>query len=530
DSATYRRAYQWTSYDSASATSFFVTRKKLSPYLWVQHDSVLLIKSMKDLLEKHETLLGYKLVRNGNSSGLEFSVSKANSSLVQRMRILLNGDAIYLLQTDVPEKYWKQYDFQHFLEGFRFTKEIKPDFLTTNSFDKFLLALRSSDSAVHTSAYEAIEDLIVDSTLLKPLLHAATAEYPSDTVEYTRVSQKLLDLAFELEHSGFNQAVEDHYNALKPLQEQFRYSLLGLLARRKTTESYAIMEKLLKKGLPSKGDATDLTYELGDSLQLLKKLYPWLITLSADTLLGNALFNLHATVIDSSMVNFEEFRSREEILLKAAKNELAAIAADKRDFYYSAGLSGIIEVLGKLKTAVAYEMLRQFMSSKFISVKYLAALQILRNDQKVDAGVLLAIAADTMYRTDIYGELKKLKLEKLFPVKYLNQRAFAQSYVYNSLEDIPSRMELVGEKTVVFKGKKQKFFLYKCTFQYGDDEPEHYLCVGGGFNIDGKTVVIADDDNISGMYVDEEFRQSSIDRHFREYLASFANEDIKDDE
>lgn len=517
DSTASLREYQWLTYDSISATSFFITRRALSPYLWAKHDSVLLKKYMNDLTEEGETVTGYKFVRNGNSNGIEFNIQRRNTSLAQRIRVLVNGQAVYILQTDAPLQYWNKYNYQHFLEGFRFSKETKPDFLYTNSFQKLLTDLRSADSLTHEKAYEAIRFMIYDSTDIPALLQAATVEYVLDTSHYYTSTDKFLDALGELKHSGFMRLIEDHYHSLKPAQEQFRFGLLQLLASHNTDGSFTLIEKLLKEGLPSKGEPSGFVRNLRDSLLLTKKLYPYLFTLTGDTLLGPALFGLHRQMVDSNLISIDVLKTYEPLILKAARAELAKIALNKEEDYYSTGIYAMADVLGKLGSDSAYIMLRRVMNSSPVNIKYIAALELLKKKQPVDAATLLQVAADPVYRVDFYDELKDMKLEKAFPAKYFTQKAFAESYLYITMdEDEPSKIEAIGERTVKYLGTKQKFFLFKTTLEY-DGKQTTYLGISGPFSTDGKEVVL--EDYVAGIYWEEEFKQSLIDRHFKAFLA-----------
>lgn len=519
DSAAAKRDFIVTAYDSASAVSFFITRRTLSPYLWARHDSLLLLKYMKELTTEGETVTDYHLVRNGNSNGLEFNVTKRNTRLVQRMRMLLNGDAIYLLQIDAPDYNWKKYNYNKMMEDFRFAKEEKPDFLRTNSFEKLLTALRSTDSITHTQAYEALDYIIIDSANLQQLIDAACNEYPIDSAGYvfTTVGDKMLDLAASLKYSRFNELLEAQYNSLKPQQEQFKYELLAMLARNRNEASVDVIQKLLKRGLPSKGNPHVLVSALADSIQLAKRLYPWIISQTADTLLGTTLFRLHKEMIDSNYVSLNEFKPYHKQLLLSARNELAVIAREKSDYYYSTGLIEQIKLLSELNVDSADVLLRRFMNSKFITVKYYATIALLDKKKEAPASVLLTIAADTAYRVMLYDEMKRLKIEKHYPVKYLNRRSFADAYLYNGVEDPPERIVFIRERTAVFKGKKQKFFVYK--LMYGETDEDSWLGISGAFGLDTKSFIPAE--NISGMYGEETFKQSLIDKHLKAYLAYY---------
>lgn len=519
DSLAANRDFSAVNYDSVSAMSYFVTKRKLSPYMWARHDTLLLLKYLKDLTNDDEVMLDKRFVRNGNSTGLEVNFQKKTTKVIQRIRLLLNGNSVYLLQVDAPADYWKKYDYGKMTEGFRFVKEEKTDWLKANSFEKLVTALKSEDSATYTQAYDALDDIIVDSTNLQQLIAAACQEYPVDSVvlAYKNVGSKMLQIAASVKSSKFNQLLEAQYNSLKPQQEQFKFELLGAIANNNDEASMALVQKLLKKGLPNKGNAHAFTAHLYDSLQLTKTLYPWLLSLTSDTLLAGPLFAVHKKMLDSEFISLNDLKPYYTHLLQGARNELVAIAKDTTDFYYSSGLTEMINIISELEADSAGIIMQQFVNTRFVTVKYYAAIDLLKKKKTVPPSVLLSIAADTVYRTMLYQEMQKLKIEKQFPVKYLNRRAFAESYLYNAVEDTPERIEFAGERTVMFKGKKQKFLLYKLI--YGDTDDYNYLGISGAFDTDTKSFLIKE--NVSGFYGEETFDKSLIDSQLKTYLSWF---------
>lgn len=526
DSAASTRQFISTMYDSASAVSFFVTRRKISPYLWVKHDSVLLLNYMKELTDPDEQVTDHRFVRNGGSNGLEFNIRRKNSKLQQRMRLLLNGEGIYVLQADAPDAYWKQYNYGRLMEEFRFAKEVQPSFLYTNSLNKFVEALRSTDSLTQMQAYDALDRVLIDSSELQQVLAAACQVYPVDTTGliYETVGKKLLGLAAAIKYSKFNELVEAQYHSLKPEQEEFKYELLTTLAFNRDVQSIALIKKLLTEGLPSKGNPVEFVNALQDSLQLAKGLYPWIISQTGDTLLGTSLFMLHKQMTDSNHISLGEFKPYHRQLLQAARNELAVITKNKSDYYFSTGIIELTGMLGSLGTDSATALLYRFLDTRFVNIKYHAAVALLEAGKTVSPAALLALAADTSSRIALYEELKELKKEKLFPAKYLSRRAFAESYLYHALDYSPLRTIFIGEKTAMYKGRKQKFLLYRLVFEEEAGEVS-YLGVCGAYGLDDKSVLTTE--NISGMYTGEYYHESAVivDKLLKAYIALYEQEE-----
>lgn len=547
-----QRSYTWVGYDSASATTFTITRNNVTPYLWARDDSIVLKKYMELYQQNggkfgglrsfryrlfrivnatNESLPEYRYIKNGKVNGIEFVLNKPNSSHTEYVRIFLNGKAKYTLQVNVPREYWTKYDFQQFLQGFKFDQEEKTDYLRSNSLQTLLSGLRSTDSATFSAAYDAIDEVIYDSSDISTLISEGMAEYPLDTLEYRPARDKLLDVILSMKHPGMEEMVVKTYYSLKPEKEKLKYSLLALLSQTHTAKSYALIDELLAKGSPTAGDPDEFIYGLDDSLALTKNLYPRLLTFTADTITGTSLFSLHQRMIDSGMVSIGDIRQYESVILQAGRNALDKMSRSTAKFYFESGLNDLLGILAKLPSSEARRILREFIKSKHIHIKYNAAVQLLRIKQPVDPPILLSIAADSDYRISLYDEMKKLGIEAQYPPKYLNQKAFAESYLISSLEDGYERLDFIGEKTVLYKGKRQKFYLYKVAVAYYGEEANTYLGVSGPFDLDGKNILISKE-RIAGVYQAEEFKQSAIDKHFRLYLLQFEDEDeeVKDDE
>lgn len=523
DSAAAGREFQLTFFDPASATSYYVTRRKMSPYQWAAHDSVILKQMTKSMIAANETLMGYKYVRNGNSNGIEIDVRKNESSLRQRIRIVLNGHGIYLLQSDAPRVYWDKYDYVRFMESFRPGKEMTTGYLRTNSLARLLADLSSPDSATNETAYAEIEKILYDSTQIPALLAAGSRAYPGDSARFHPAGNVLLSEVAKLEHTDDVSLIAKHYRSLTPAQNDFRYSVLELLAKKYTSESYDTLLQLWKMGLPPNKRYSNIVSHLRDSLQLSRKLYPFLLHISADTAIGTALFNLHTDMLDSNLVQLQEFRQYQDVILRAAANELRLIAADTSsvDYYYTAGIFELMRVLGELGTAPATARLKEFLTASRINIKYRAAIELLKRGERIAPQVLSDIAADKYYRIDLYNEMKKAGVQAMFPAKYFNLKSLAESYLYNAVsEDDPTVMEYVGERIVEFRGARKKFLLYKLGFGEGA-ERSYYLGIAGAYDAGGKSILIAEEDALSGMYFDEEFKQALIGKHLKAYLAQY---------
>lgn len=527
DTAVSKREYMWTGFDSTTFTSFTITRRIMSPYLWAKDDTTLLKQYMGRFNEGGIKPAGHALIKVGNSRGIDFSIFKKNSIQEQRNRVLLNGTSMYILQVEAPKQFWSKYDLGQFISGFRFHKEESSDFIRTNSFSRLLTDLKSKDSATYSGAFGAINEVVFDSTDIPALLKASVDTYPLDTLKYSSVQDHMLRAVSELEHPDLEKLITDLYVSLKPDQEKSRFLLLTVLARRKTQKSYSHIAQMLGKALPKMDkDLQTFMFNIKDSLELTKQhLYPQLFTLSADTMLGVALFSLHKQLLDSNLISLDEVRTHHAVVISAAKYELSRIRKNTSKYYYAMGSTELMEMLGKLKSPEAISLLREFVKARYNNVKLTAAVELLKLKQPVDPAIFMTIAADKGYRVSLYEKLTEFKMDKAFPEKYRNQRAFAESYVDDNSDYTFDKIEFIGEKISPYKGTMKRFFLFKVTFVDYDDERVSRLAISGPFKFDPAHLLL--EGYMTGL-CEQNFKQSAIDEHFREYLKGW--EEYSDDE
>jgi hypothetical protein len=90
-------------------------------------------------------------------------------------------------------------------------------------------------------------------------------------------------------------------------------------------------------------------------------------------------------------------------------------------------------------------------------------------------------------------------------------------YEYASEEDPPLSIVSVGSKTMLYKGKQQKFYLFKISYDEGPDA-EYYLGVAGPY--DNNAASMSSSHDVTGMYWDEEFDAKNKDKQLEAYLKS----------
>jgi len=82
-------------------------------------------------------------------------------------------------------------------------------------------------------------------------------------------------------------------------------------------------------------------------------------------------------------------------------------------------------------------------------------------------------------------------------------------------ETEPEIINHAGERSIFYKGKEQKFYLYKVGF--ADDTESYYLGVAGPYPVNAKDFTSTH--SITGIYWDSEFDSKALDKQLKEYLA-----------
>jgi hypothetical protein len=108
--------------------------------------------------------------------------------------------------------------------------------------------------------------------------------------------------------------------------------------------------------------------------------------------------------------------------------------------------------------------------------------------------------------------------QKLYPAKYATQLKIAESeiHILASDDDEPSSVTFIGERITMFMGKKQKFYLFKVSFE-GEDYSSSYLGITGPYALTNQGIVTSSD--ASGCYWDEEYDKKKIEEHFMKHLS-----------
>jgi len=502
----------FVAFDPEKVISYEIFKIRLSPYYWIKNDSLYFEKQLDNYVSYEDSVLQKRMVYNGNLKGMELIIQQKGRSTLQKMRLLVNGDTLYNLLSFLPQQELED-ESKKFFEDFRILNEAQPTIYTKKT-RQLLDALKTKDTTEFSEALSAFQQVSFEKDDL-PLLHQALLEtYIQRAEDYQTINDRIVNVLDELADASTVKFVSDNYKKLDQEKEALKYTLLELLSKIKTTESYGVLKNLLLAGLPSKG-APKLTYALRDSLQLTLSLYPEILSLSKDSLFSNTLVDVTKELLDSSLILLKEVHPYEQNFLKNAERNLRKVQKDEEEWWM---VSNWIPFIAKFNDKESNDLVREFLKLKETGAKYAAVLALVKNNQAVNPFDIEKVAEDKMYRKDLYDELKTLNKLKLFPAKYATQLKIAESEIFILSDDdqTPSAVTFIGERVTTFMEKKQKFYLFKVDFK--NEESYSYLGITGPYSLTSKEIVISS--GAAGGYWDEEFDKRKIEEQFKEYLSS----------
>jgi hypothetical protein len=324
--------------------------------------------------------------------------------------------------------------------------------------------------------------------------------------------------------------INEHFKKLPSEKEALKFDLLELLARYKTDHSYSVLKNLLIEHTPGQKGNKELSYRVTDSLSLARKLFPEILKLSNNNLFAERIIAISRNLIDSNLISYEMLLPYKVNFLYTADTILATLKKAKEEFYGYQYLD-MLHLLAGFNDEKCNQLLQKYLLLNSLMVKQEALIGLLKNKQVIPPAAVEKLAADKSYRRDIYDNLKKINKSGYYPAKYRTQQHLAESDIYNYAysEDEPTEMNYIGERTVLYKGKKHRFYLYKLVYSYeseeSDEMEEHkYLGIAGPFSIDLKTM--EKENNVTGLFYDDEYDPKKIDKQLSSYLKSIEKKDI----
>lgn len=517
-------------YDSLAAVTMYVDESILPRWLWYGSDTGFLHQRAKEYSSWNDSIAGYTVSTSGNGKTASFEVIKPGEHVVKKVMLVLNGDELYevfghLAAVDLPGMY------DRFFDGFKTLHKKKNEDRSASKLNELAAIMSSADKKTAEEIkrwWDYLEFSNADLPALQKMLFKIYPDF--DSAYYGNLNRSILDKVKELDSThttvGF---IKNNYSSIQPKDEYVKPILISYLSGIETTESYAVLKDCLVKYPVNIGKPQYIPHSLYDSLELTATLYPEVLKLTGNESMWRLISGTTVSLLDSNLLDKKIVKEYGNYITGTAK---MALDNDKDDieensYFYT----DLIRLLGIINTSEANSLLNRFSKFNNKEIRFSTLIAMLENDQPVDNKTLYTLAITDEYRHNLYDELKRINKLKLFPANFLSQKELGKSKLYeyaNEDEDyMVNTLEYAGEKTVSYKGKQQKFYLYKISFS---DDGGSYLGVAGPYSSNPKDYSSTHD--ATGLYWDEEFDPKKTESLLKDYLAMLEKqeEDMKEEE
>jgi uncharacterized protein YbaP (TraB family) len=520
DTASYQYDEELTKYfssDKNTGVTYSVEVEAMSPYYWAESDSSFFRKRADGFKTEADSLISYTYL-NGPVKTATVLIKLNGVALYKKLKLFLNGDTTYTLYSYQPEEVLQNKYSDKFFDEVAFS-QIYPSSVFENKTALLLEALKSNDSATVAKARDAFHKAVFTKKDLPLLYNAMVKRYRKDEGQYQSINELVANEIEDLNDSSVVNFVANQYAVINDSSMDVQMLLLKLLAKHKTTVSYNLLQHLLLHITPLTGSVYSLMYNITDSMNLIKGFFPSATALYADTVVGPAIMKLANELLDSGFVKPADILQNEKAVYVIAKKQLDELKADIEA--YPLYNSDVIDLLGRFNTKLGNELLNQFAKVPDLWTKSNAIVALLKNNQPVLAADIMKFAKDKEWRTSFYSQLKKINKTTLFPKEFYTQQKFAESYLYNSLNEdyeiAVGKMQFIKVKTASINGKLQRYYIYKITPDDEEDEvPRIAIC--GAFSNSISIAEVEDADLEIYFDYEKEFSAATVEEEFKIYI------------
>jgi uncharacterized protein YbaP (TraB family) len=502
------------SFDTTTASSYFIMPDTLGKYLWYKNDSAFW-ENTESRFTGTNPLIRKTHITYNDQPALELLTKEEMA--FKRMRLISHDDKVMQVMVIGDSNFVYNRNATEFLNSFRINaSQQDPGFITKSKTSLLLKDLSSADSVTRVdAAYSIMRTEFYKEDV--PLLQEALFKQHDTTealLDHNYINMHLGSKLAALKEPATIAFIKEKYASLTGEKDNQRNTALATLAEFQTRESYDALAQLIDRyGAPKKAIDYQCTEALNDSLALTATIFNTLLTLAKDSAHCTRIAETFNTLLDSGFIKKEQLAPLQNDYIANAKKLLAAVKKEELSAWH---INELLKLIGSFNTTAGNAVLRSYLAIKDVYIKREAAIQLIKNKQTVPAGELLKLAADRQMRTYFYNSLKELKKTALFPKQYATQQAFAEAAVHEIAADDyeVKKISFLLKKTATYKGKTYTFYLYHVVLE--EDEPAGYLGIAGGYKPGSTTLETAFD--LNGVNWEETFSPGKMNTQFKSLL------------
>jgi hypothetical protein len=509
---------QFYVYDSLTATTVYIEKKVIPRFYWVESDSILFNKKLKNFISWNDSLIESENLSNENLKGIQGLIAIKGCQNFKKVRILLNGDTLYYIYSFLAETQLQSPGYERIFNEFN----IKNSAATSEKLyqrkpDELLRAMASRDSTEFEEAKETFEEVNFTKQDIPLLQQATLVQYLDfDSSYYANTNAEFIGILESLDSSHTTISfIKKNYGNIPAEREYLKPFFISYLSSVKTNESYQFLKELLVNQPPQIKTPYYADYELFDSLQWSKTLFPEALSVISNKGLFEVISGLATILLDSNLINRDVILKYKKPILQIAKQQLAKPKDDLESNAYK--YYDLVSLLGIINNPESNQLIRKFEELNDKGIRLRCIITLLKNNQAVNHIDLFTLATSDQFRADLYDGLKKIGREKLFPREYLSQKQLAQSVIYNYAADdddgIVPEIYFIKERTGLYNGRKQKFYLFEVYYS-----GSYYLAIAGPYSLN--SVNLSTGNEATTIEWNKDFDKDQIDEDFDNYLLS----------
>ncbi len=515
-------AERFVLYDSLAAVTTYIDKTILPDWYWYNSDTAFLRRRSAQYSTYGDSVADFKFLKITNLNAASFTVMKPGDDLVKKVQLVLNGNELFELfgnyaRQDMAGMFNRSYD------DFKVLNEKQGSGRVQSKIKELSAAFKKADKITTDEIKLWWDDLEFTKADIPALQNLALSIYPDfDSTYYGNLNSKIFSTIELLDSSNTTiDFIKNNYAAIQPKDEYIKPFVISYLSEIQTAESYSVLKKCFLQHSFAVGKAPYYQHSLYDSLALTATLYPELMQLANKESVWKLVSGTATSLLDDSLLTKNAIRQYSKLFIESARRILDHDKDEVEEASYN--YTDLIRILGIINTPESNAQLAKFAKFNSREIRFRTLIAMLENNQAVDSRTINTLATTDEYRHDLYDQLKRINKLKLFPPSYLSQKELGKSklYSYATDEEAPQFISDAGVRTVLYKGKQQKFYLFKVSFS--EEEATYYLGVAGPYPVNAKDVSSTHD--VTGVYWDKEFDAKSIDKLFKEYLASLEEYD-----
>lgn len=442
-------------------------------------DSLQFVKNREELIIKNDYRVDSKKVTwNKDGVVIEHLLSDTASVRKEWVKQILYNKSLYTLSASYDSILGPDDFVRTVFNTFQPTDTVFPYYHFRNMDNEYLDALCSTDSTMQVNARKLSSEIDF-SAPVAPRLRSMLRNMPAtdDEEQKAFIKENLTyGLQFDTTLTNINFIREEYYRNMD--SAYYQVDLLRTLLHMRTKDAMLAFKQLILDEPPVLDEEVEsMFYLASDSLKLARHLLPEALRLVNLNEYESAVYDITATLVDSSLITSKSIEGNLGQILLEAKNELKRLNASNED---DGGFETytLINYCKLLQPFRSKPEVAAFFTKVYTSKKTLLLLDLARFDLQhkvsVSDSVFIRIAAKEQRVLSLYTMAHEQKITERIPSKYNSRDVLLKLYIKENYKNKYENTATV-DSVVVFHTKKdiirgEKLEVRYCKYKRSDSK------------------------------------------------------------